>query len=244
VVGGRLYGGFIVLGLYSLAHYADDMTEKRRYDSTRRREQARATRREILDAAGRLFVGSGYAATTLTAVAAEAGVSVQTVYATFTSKRQLLSDLVDTTIAGDDEEVSLPERPFVAEIRALPDARDKLARYATHLAEVHAREADVMIALAGAATADEDAAAIWRKNRDDRRAGMVLFAADLAATGAVRPDVTAEQVADVLWLAMDFRAYDWLVRERGWPVARYVDWYVTSVAGSVLTPTRARRAAR
>lgn len=233
-----------MLRLYSLMHYADDMAEKRRYDATRRREQARATRREILDAAGRLFVRSGYAATTLAAVAAEAGVSVQTVYATFTNKRQLLSDLVDTTIAGDDEDAPLSERPFVAEIRALSDARDKLARYAVHLAEVHAREVDVMIVLAGAATADDDAAAIWRKNRDDRRAGMVQFAADLASTGAVRPDATAEQVVDVLWLAMDFRAYDWLVRERGWPVARYIDWYVTSVAGSILTPARARRAAR
>jgi TetR/AcrR family transcriptional regulator, regulator of autoinduction and epiphytic fitness len=219
------------------------MTEKRRYDSTRRREQAQATRRAILDAAGRLFVGSGYAATTLAAVAAEAGVSVQTVYATFTSKSQLLSDLVDVTIAGDDEEVPMAGRSFAADIRALPHARDKLARYAANLAEVHAREADVMIALAGAATADEDAAAIWRKNRDERRAGMALFATDLAATGTVRPDVTVEQVADVLWLAMDVAAYDWLVRERGWPVAGYIDWYVTSVAGAVLTPARARRPA-
>lgn len=220
------------------------MTEKRRYDSSRRREQARATRRAILDAAGRLFVESGYAATTLAAVAAGAGVSVQTVYATFTNKKQLLSDLVDTTVAGDDEDVPLAERPFVAEIRALPDPRDKLARYAANLAEVHAREADVMIALAGAATADEDAAAIWRKNRDDRRTGMTMFAADLAAGGAIRPDITAEQVADVLWLAMDVLAYDWLVRERGWPVARYIDWYVTSVAGAILTPARARQTAR
>lgn len=220
------------------------MAEKRRYDSTRRRELALATRRAILDAARGLFVKSGYAATTLAAVAAEAGVSVQTVYATFTNKKQLLSELVDTAIAGDDEAVPLAERPFAAEIRALPDARDKLARYATHLAEVHARQADVMIALAGAATADEDAAAIWNKNRDDRRAGMAMFAADLMASGAVRPDLTVAQVADVLWLAMDVQAYDWLVRERGWSVAQYVDWYVASVAGTILAPTRARARTR
>jgi TetR/AcrR family transcriptional regulator of autoinduction and epiphytic fitness len=220
------------------------MAEKRRYDSTWRREQAQATRRAILEAAARLFVASGYATTTLAAIAAEAGVSVQTVYATFTSKKQLLSDLVDTTIAGDDEQVAMAERPFVAEIRALPDARDKLARYAANLAEVHAREADVMIALAGAATADEDAAAIWRKNREERRAGMAMFAADLVDTGAVRPDVSTDQVADVLWLAMDVSAYDWLVRERGWSVERYIDWYVTSVAGATLTQARTRRAVR
>ena len=45
-----------------------------------------------------------------------------------------------------------------------------------HLAETHARQAQV-IALAGAATADPDAAAIWRKNMEDRRRGMAMFAA-------------------------------------------------------------------
>ena len=117
------------------------MAVKRRYDSSRRQEQARQTRRAILDAAGRLFVDPGYAATPLTAVAAEAGVAVQTVYAVFGSKRQLLSDLVDVTLAGDDEPVALPDRPFVADIRALADPRAKLARYARHLAETHARQA-------------------------------------------------------------------------------------------------------
>ena len=141
------------------------MVVKRRYESARRQEQARQTRRAILDAAGRLFVDPGYAATPLTAIAAEAGVAVQTVYAVFGSKRQLLSELVDVTVAGDDEPVALPDRPFVAEIRALPDPRAKLARYARHLAETHARQAEVMIALAGAATADADAAAHLAQER-------------------------------------------------------------------------------
>lgn len=211
------------------------MVVKRRYDSTRRQEQARQTRRAILAAAGRLFVDPGYAATPLTAVAAEAGVAIQTVYAVFGSKRQLLSELVDVTVAGDDEPVPLPERPFVVEIRALADPRAKLARYARHLAETHARQTDVMIGLAGAASADRDAAEIWRKNVAERRRGMAMFAAELVATGSVRPDHDVDSVADVLWLAMDFRNYDWLVRQRGWPVARFERWYVDTVAAAVLT---------
>lgn len=210
------------------------MVVKRRYDSTRRQEQARETRRAILAAAGRLFVDPGYAATPLTAVAAEAGVAVQTVYAVFGSKRQLLSELVDVTVAGDDEPVPLPERPFVVEIRALADPRAKLARYARHLAETHARQTDVMIALAGAATADRDAAEIWRKNVAERRQGMGMFAAELVATGSVGADHDVDSVADVLWLAMDFRNYDWLVRQRGWSVARFERWYVDTVAAAVL----------
>ena len=52
----------------------------RRYDSSARREQARATRRQVLAAATALFLERGYAATTMADVAARAGVVVQTVY--------------------------------------------------------------------------------------------------------------------------------------------------------------------
>ncbi|MGY0235802.1 TetR/AcrR family transcriptional regulator [Longispora urticae] len=210
------------------------MVVKRRYDASGRQEQARRTRRAILDAAGRLFVDPGYAATPLTAVATEAGVAVQTVYAVFGTKQRLLSALVDVTIAGDDEPVALPDRPFVAEIRALPDARAKLARYARHLVETHARQTDVMLALAGAATADPEAAEIWRRNVEDRRRGMGMFAAELVGTGQVRADQDVEGVTDVLWLAMDFRNYDWLVRQRGWPAERFERWFVATVAAVVL----------
>lgn len=210
------------------------MAVKRRYDSARRQAQARQTRQAILDAASRLFVDPGYAATPLTAVAAEAGVAVQTVYAVFGSKRNLLSQLVDVTIAGDDEPTALPDRPFAAEIRALTDPRDKLTRYARHLYQTHARQAEVMLALAGAATADPDAAAIWHKNIEERRRGMAMFAAELAATGHLRPDHDANSAADVLWLAMDVTNYDWLVRQRGWSPERFQRWYVDTVAAAIL----------
>jgi AcrR family transcriptional regulator len=209
---------------------------KRRYESVHRQEQARLTRRAILDAAGKLFVDPGYAATPLTAIATEAGVAIQTVYKVFGSKKALLSALVDITVAGDDEPVPLPDRQFATDIRALADARAKLARYAIHLTETHARQAHVMLALAGAATADPDAAAIWRKNLDERRQGMTMFAADLASAGQLRPDHSVGTAADVLWLAMDVRNYDWLVRERGWTPEQFQRWYVDTVAAAILTP--------
>jgi TetR/AcrR family transcriptional regulator, regulator of autoinduction and epiphytic fitness len=207
---------------------------KRRYESAHRQQQARQTRRAILDAAARLFVEPGYAATPLTAVADEAQVAIQTVYKAFGSKQALLSALVDVTIAGDDEPVPLPDREFVTEIRALPDLRAKLERYARHLVAIHERQAQVMLALAAAATADPEAAVIWRKNMDDRRRGMTGLAADLAATGELRPDHTADTVADVLWLAMDVRNYDYLVRRRGWPSDRFQRWYVDTVTAALL----------
>jgi TetR/AcrR family transcriptional regulator of autoinduction and epiphytic fitness len=219
--------------LYLIEHYTPSVVVKRRYESARRQEQARQTRRAILDAAARLFVDPGYAATPLTAVAAEAGVAVQTLYAAFGTKRRLLSELLDVTIAGDDEPVALPDRPFVADIRAIDDPRGKLARFASHLAATHARQAQVMLALAGAATASPDVAAIVRKNEEDRYRGMSMFAADLRVTGALRDDLTIDEVTDVLWLAQDVHNFDWLVRRRGWPPERYQRWYVDTVAAAI-----------
>jgi len=209
---------------------------KRRYESAHRQEQARLTRQAVLDAAAELFVEPGYAATPLTAIADKAGVAIQTVYKIFGSKRALLSALVDVTVAGDDEPVPLAGRQFVADIEALSDPRAKLARYAVHLAETNARQARIMLALAGAATADRDAAAIWRKNLDERRRGMRMFATELASTGQLRPDHSVETAADVLWLAMDVRNYDFLVRERRWTPEQYQRWYVDTVAAVILVP--------
>jgi AcrR family transcriptional regulator len=209
---------------------------KRPYNSPVRREQARRTRLAVLEAARRLFLDPGYAATSLATVAEAADVSVPTVYAVFGSKRQLLSELVDVTIAGDDEPVPLAERAFVDRIRSAPDLRHKLLAYADHLVETNRRVVDVLLALAGAATADADAAAIWRKNLQARRVGMTMFAQDLMTTGEVRPDADSTAVADVLCLAMDVRNYNWFVRECGWSDEQFRGWYVDSVAGALLDP--------
>ena len=71
----------------------DDVKPQREYHSTRREQQAQATRAAIVAAARTLFVRDGYAATSVRAIAAEAGVSDQTIYAAFGSKRALLTAL-------------------------------------------------------------------------------------------------------------------------------------------------------
>ena len=91
---------------------------KRSYDASRRRAQARATQREVLRAAHDLFVQQGYGRTTIAQVAERAGVSTETIYATFKNKATLLHRTWDVTIGGDDEEVVFHERPEIQAIRA------------------------------------------------------------------------------------------------------------------------------
>ena len=76
----------------------------------RRARKALETRRRVLDAAEALFTRDGYAATTMTAIADQADVAVQTLYAVFGNKRALLTELIDARVVGDDHAGPLPDR--------------------------------------------------------------------------------------------------------------------------------------
>ena len=90
------------------------MAVKRKYSSAKREAQARETRRTVLDAAHELFVSTGYAATTMQAIAERADVAVQTVYAVFGNKRELLRQLIESTVTGDDDPLPITDRPEAA----------------------------------------------------------------------------------------------------------------------------------
>src|SRR5262245_3032805 len=99
---------------------------KRPYDSTRRREQAAATRSEILAAAERLFVRHGYAGTTIAAIAAEAKVALKTVYLAFEPKAGVLRALWNARLRGSDEDRPIAEHEWYREVLEEPDPERQL----------------------------------------------------------------------------------------------------------------------
>src|SRR5690242_11502797 len=99
---------------------------KRAYNSSRRQAQARQTRQQIADAARKLFIERGYAGATMEAVAQEAGVATETVYAVFGNKKKILSHLMDIAIGGDDEPLSLLDRAGPQAIKQERDQRRQL----------------------------------------------------------------------------------------------------------------------
>src|ERR1043166_2945362 len=106
------------------------MTEvKRSYDASRRREQARARRLQVVLAARDLFERDGFRATTITAIAARAGVSPETIYTGFGSKAALAKAVFDSVIAGDDEPVPVGDRPAMRAVRDEPDVRRKIEMF-------------------------------------------------------------------------------------------------------------------
>jgi AcrR family transcriptional regulator len=196
----------------------------RSYHAPRRQEQARRTRRAILEAAGRLFVARGYAATTMTAVAEAAGVALDTVYAAVGAKPVLFRLLVETAISGTDEAVPALERDYVRAIRAEPDPARKLALYAQAVGRIQQRLAPLFRVLQQAAAADAELGALWQEISERRAANMGLLAGELASTGGLRPGLPVEEAADVLWSMNSPELYLLLVDQRGWPPDRYQRW--------------------
>lgn len=187
-------------------------------------EKARQTRRKILDAASALFVDQGYGATTLQEVAKEAGVAVQTIYFVFGNKRTLLKELVDVTIAGDDEPVATMDRPWFREALDKPTATAHLRAHITGTRAVLQRVARITEMLAAASATDPDVAALRTGTTDPRYTVQAAAAASLTAKPGSRPDVTPAHAADLLYALLSTEMYLLLVRERGWTPDQWEEW--------------------
>jgi AcrR family transcriptional regulator len=211
-----------------------DVKPVRRYDSSRRQEQARHNRSAILEAARRMFLERGFAGTTMPGIAAAAGVSVQTVYKAFANKPGLAKAVFDVAIAGDDEPVPMTERASLRRVRDEPDPRRQLELYGEHLAAVAPRHVPIQLVILSAAATDPEAGKVWRVLQAERLRGMSLFARSLHAAGHLRSGVSATEARDVLWTYNSAELFQLLVIERGWSPGRYGRWVAAALTAALL----------
>lgn len=195
---------------------------KRRYDSTRRQEQAQQNRRRILQAAHDMFIGKGYGQTTISDVAASAGVAVETVYAAFRNKPTLLHRAWDVAVGGDDQDVLVHERPDLRAVLDEPELGARLARLAVLNTAIMRRTARLHLAVHGAAASDPAAAAMLAEIDRQRLEAMAVHARAAATTGQLT--VSEDECRDVLWSTTDGTLWHRLVQQRGWSDERYAAW--------------------
>lgn len=207
---------------------------KRPYTSARREAQSRATRRAIVEAAARLFAERGYVATSFDAIAEGAGVGRATVFAHFRTKTELLKTAYDVSLVGDDDPISLPERPESLAVRAETDARRFLIGYAAISTGVSGRVSPIYEAIRGAAHADPDAADVWRTVGEERRIGGDNIVAAIVARHAFRSDLDQARAADLVYALIDPGLYHLLVRERGWPHDAFTSWLAATLQRELL----------
>lgn len=208
--------------------------KKRSYDMAHRSRLAAETRRRIVEAAGRLFLRDGYAATSMNAIAAEAGVAVQTVYATLKTKRDVLEAVIRLNVRGEDNDVPLVAGARWRQMEAEIDARSKLAMFARIHREICDREAGLFVVLQTAAAIDPEIAPLLRDKERFRYEDQTRVARSLQRHGQLRTGLSVRTASDSIWALASERVYLALVQDRDWNTANYETWLTDQLAAALL----------
>jgi AcrR family transcriptional regulator len=197
---------------------------KRGYSSALRAAQARETRRKIVSAASRLFVEQGYGATTIDAIAAEAGVSRKTVFSAVGGKVDLLKLAIEWAVAGDDAPVAVVDRDAMRAVLGETDASALLRAWGAVTATIDARTARLHQALEIAAGTDAEARQLAERFERQRLDGARRIVDRLMSLDALRSGLTRAEAVDLAWLSTDPVLFDRLVRVRRWSASRFETW--------------------
>lgn len=209
--------------------------KKRSYDMANRSRQAAETQRRIVEAAGHLFLRDGYAATSINSIAAEAGVAVQTVYASMRTKKDILEAVVQLGVRGAEGEVPLVESPRWRAMDAEADPRRKLAMFARIHREICEREAGLFVVLEVAAAVDPEIEPLLRDKERFRYQDQARVARSLRRRGQLQGGLSGRKAADIIWALASERVYVALVREREWRAEEYEAWLTNQLVAALLT---------
>ena len=199
--------------------------------------RTRLARRAVVDAARALFLERGYQATTIDAISERSDVPAATVYRLFSSKLGILNALLDVSIAGDDQALSVQERPHVAALFAEPDPDKLLAGFTRITVAINARSSDVYRILSSAAGSDPAAAGLLAHYQHQRDEGQRRIARSLAHARALRAGLRERDAADLIHTLMSPELYQLLVIDRGWAPERYEQWLAGILADQLTSPS-------
>lgn len=204
----------------------------RRYDSSGRQTQARRSREAVLDAAQRQFLAAGYAATTLAAIAKEAGVSVETIYKSFGGKSGLVRAIYERGLSG---------RGPVAAYQRSDEMREReidpaviMRNWGVLTAEVSSVVTPIRLLIRSAAGTDPEMSALLEDSDKDRLDRAHHHARFLADRGFLREGITLDKATDVLWTCSSVELYELLVLKRDWSAAEFAEFIADFMIAGLL----------
>jgi AcrR family transcriptional regulator len=206
---------------------ADSPVATRAYRSELRASQAAQTRARIVAAAAEQFSSSGYAATTLAAIARAAGVSVETVKTT-ASKAELLLAAFEIAFSGAEARNSLTDTPAGAGVLDVPDDEFEAAVIG-RIVDANARGHALWTVLLGAGLSDGIVAEALDGMLERRAADFRTLVAELSRRGLVSASVDTDVLAAELSFFLSPEGYTQLVAQWGWSLDQYRDWLVRRV---------------
>jgi AcrR family transcriptional regulator len=198
----------------------------------RREKQAIETRRDILDAALRLFAERGYARTSIADIAGEAGVAVPTVYTSVGAKRLLLRQLLDRI----DEQAGVGELAASLHKETDPAAVLSIAVHITR--QIAERSGDIIRVLASAAAVETEMAETYAAGLAKHRAGARATVERLVRLNALRPERSPDGAAAIIATLTSTTVYETLTRDYGWTFDQCAQWVTDTLTAQLLAPGR------
>jgi AcrR family transcriptional regulator len=163
-------------------------------------------------------------------LAATAGVSVQTLYLAWGSKRALLRAYMEHALAGG------PGSPEDAAQRftGLPP-RERLTQLAALVTAIAERAATGWRLYRDAAAVDPEIAADWNELQMLRYRLFSRILDDIPAT-SLAGNLTMKQAVDTAWALASPESYDLLVHRLGYTHPEFRDWIERNLTAAVLAP--------
>jgi TetR/AcrR family transcriptional regulator of autoinduction and epiphytic fitness len=208
--------------------------KKRKYDSSRRKAQARQTRLQIVEAAHRLFVEKGYAGATIEAIAQEAGVAQETVYAIFGNKRSILAFLLDISVGGDDQPVRVMDRPKPQAILHEADQHQQLAWFSQDITEILSRVGPVFEIMRSASKLEPEMMELLQKMLAERLQNMTRFVQSVSAHGPLRAGMDETSAGEIVWAMSSPELFQLLNVDLGWSKEKYALWLADTLTRLLL----------
>jgi len=209
-----------------------DTAKPRRYDASRRREQARLNREAIVSAARQRFLDDGFTATTIATIAADAGATVDTIYKSFGGKAGLLRAMCEDALKGEGS-IQAEQRSDAMQASEA-DPRRMLRGLGTLTTEVAPRIAPLLLLLSSAAEADSAMAQLRADFDAARLARMTQVVQILASKTQLRPGLSVEEAAEIMWVYSSPELYGLLVLTRGWRPERFGEFVGESLVDALL----------
>jgi AcrR family transcriptional regulator len=202
---------------------------------TRRAEKASATHSRIVDAAAELFLDRGYVSTTIEAIAERADVAVETVYARFRNKRNLLIAVKDAAVT-EGGAIPLEQRPELGPLAAEPDQRRQIRICAGISRGMLERVSPAYALLRDGAAADEQLRQQLTAEIDRRREFQRKLVEVMCASGPLRKGLTVNDAADTYSALANPETYLLLTEHHGWTPDRFQAWLADSIERLLLAP--------
>lgn len=201
----------------------------RPYRSPKRAYQAAETRDGVLLAAQQHFLVIGWTKTTIAGIASAAGVSKETVYSVFGSKKAILRELILRAVRGAAPATPLTEQEAPRRIAAEKDQSRQIELFAGDIAEVLARVAPLMDVARVAGGADPAIAALHVQFHRGRRRNLEWVAEALLRNGPLRGGMDVEAAGGILWRLASPELFLLVRRDEGTSQRDYIEWLTTSL---------------